>query len=120
MSKRRCAATNCPKLTPAGRTYCDTHAKQHDRARGKTTARGYGWTYQQQRAKAAALVNAGRATCWRCGQPITPGTPWDLGHDDHDRTTLHGPEHATCNRSAGGRAAHPQGVTPSEAAPDRR
>ena len=68
-----------------------------------TTARGYGAAHQQQRRHWAPTVNAGRATCWRCGQPIHPGTPWDLGHDDHDRTKYRGPEHTHCNRSAAGR-----------------
>lgn len=65
-----------------------------------TTARGYGWTHQQERAKAAPVVAAGRAVCWRCRRPIAPGAPWDLGHHDLDRTRYMGPEHAACNRSA--------------------
>lgn len=109
MSKRRCASTNCPNLTPAGRTYCPQHARERDKQRGRRQARGYDRDYDSERNKIASTVAAGRATCWRCGQPITTGTPWDLGHDDHDRTTIHGPEHATCNRSAAGRAAHPRG-----------
>ena len=109
MSKRRCASTNCPNLIPAGRTYCPQHAREHDKARGTPTERGYGRDYRRARRTIAPMVANGKAVCWRCGQPITPGTPWDLGHDDHDRTTINGPEHATCNRSAGGHAAHPRG-----------
>jgi hypothetical protein len=69
---------------------------------GKTTARGYGAQHQQLRAEWAPLVDAGQVACARCGQPIEPGAPWDLGHTD-DRTAWTGPEHATCNRAAGGR-----------------
>jgi hypothetical protein len=44
-----------------------------------------------------------RRPCWRWGQPIAPGQPWDLGPDDHDRNAHHGPEQATCNRATTGR-----------------
>lgn len=67
-----------------------------------TSTRGYGAAHQAQRGKWRSTVEAGHATCARCGQPIAPGTPWDLGHTD-DRTAWTGPEHASCNRSAGGR-----------------
>ena len=38
------------------------------------------------RARVAPTVEAGEAVCWRCNQSIEPGAPWDLGHDDTDRT----------------------------------
>ena len=44
------------------------------------------------------VVAAGGVNCVRCGEPIEPGTPWDLGHDDHDPSVHSGPEHAKCNR----------------------
>ena len=44
-------------------------------------------------------VEAGVVNCWRCHQPIQPGTRWDLGHRD-DGAPSH-PEHITCNRSEG-------------------
>lgn len=66
-----------------------------------TTERGYGSAHQQERRRWSPLVASGQATCWRCGRLIRPGSPWDLGHDDHDRTIYRGPEHRACNRRAG-------------------
>jgi hypothetical protein len=40
--------------------------------------------------------------CARCGERIEPGEPWDLGHDDVDRSRYTGPEHRRCNRSTRG------------------
>jgi hypothetical protein len=67
-----------------------------------TTARGYGTDHQRERQRWAPYVNAGQVRCARCGQPIQPGTAWDLGHST-DRTTWTGPEHARCNRADGAR-----------------
>lgn len=77
--------------------------------RPSATARGYDHRHRAERKRWAPLVAAGRVECWRCGQRIEPGTPWDLGHDDHDRTVWRGPEHrhptGPCpgNRAAGAR-----------------
>jgi hypothetical protein len=68
-----------------------------------TTAAGYGSAHQKLRKRVATLVASGMAVCWRCGKPIAPGMPWDLGHDDYDRRIYRGPEHRYCNRSAGAR-----------------
>jgi hypothetical protein len=46
------------------------------------------------------FVLAGLSECARCGEPIKPGSPWDLGHDDRDPRLHVGPEHAVCNRGA--------------------
>lgn len=70
--------------------------------KASSTARGYGSQHKQLRKQWAAYVTGGTVTCARCGRLIEPGTPWDLGHSD-DRTTWTGPEHASCNRAAGGR-----------------
>lgn len=70
---------------------------------GGTTARGYGWRHRRLRAYIAEQVNAGLATCWRCSKPIRAGEPWDLGHDDTDRSIYRGPEHQACNRAAAAR-----------------
>ena len=53
----------------------------------KTASRGYGGRHQALRRRFAAIVEAGLASCWRCGLPIVPGEPWDLGHVDGNRST---------------------------------
>lgn len=69
--------------------------------RGSTTRRGYGTAHQRERASWVAKVDAGLVNCVRCKEPIEPGRPWDLGHND-ERTGWTGPEHRVCNRRAGG------------------
>jgi hypothetical protein len=61
--------------------------------------RGYGQEHQRLRRRWAREVDAGLVNCAFCGQLIVPGTPWDLGHLDGDRSKYAGPEHATCNRA---------------------
>ncbi len=81
---------------------------------GSTDSRGYGARHQRLRKQCEPIVRAGKAICWRCGEPILPTQKWDLGHDDQDRNAPYrGPEHALkddCaaggNRSAGGKARH--------------
>lgn len=70
-----------------------------DSMAGRTTARGYGIKHQRLREKWKLKVDRGGVTCWRCGELITAGEPWDLGHDDRDRAVTRGPEHAACNRA---------------------
>lgn len=69
---------------------------------GSTDARGYGWAHQQARAAWRPVVDDGGVGCARCGRPIAPGSPWDLGHTA-DRRAYTGPEHMRCNRQDGGR-----------------
>jgi hypothetical protein len=71
-------------------------------ARATTAQRGYGIRHQNERARWAPRVDAGLVDCARCGEPLEPGRPWDLGHND-DRSAWTGPEHRACNRKAGGR-----------------
>lgn len=104
MSLRVCPVPGCGTLTPGGR--CPTHAAEYEQKRGTRQQRGYTAEHDRLRAQLAPLVAQGRAICHRCRKPIDPAEPWDLGHND-DRTAWTGPEHAACNRSAGGRAAHP-------------
>lgn len=69
----------------------------------KTAERGYDGRHQRERERWRPKVETGLCDCARCGKWIRPGTPWDLGHDDHDRNIYRGPEHMSCNRQAGGR-----------------
>lgn len=64
-----------------------------------TAARGYDYRHQKLRRRWARRVKTGTVPCARCGQPINPGEPWDLGHDDTDHSRHTGPEHAACNRA---------------------
>lgn len=101
---RVCPIPGCPHLTAGGR--CPAHARAQDKARGTRQQRGYNAEHDRLRRKLAPLVARGQARCARCGEPISPTEPWDLGHTE-DRTAWTGPEHANrCNRAAGGRAAH--------------
>lgn len=67
---------------------------------GTTGQRGYGRSHEAERRRWAPKVDAGLVDCARCGEPLEPGRPWDLDHDD-DRGTYRGPAHRTCNRRAG-------------------
>jgi hypothetical protein len=72
----------------------------------KTAARGYGSKHQRLRAQYQRRMDQGeRFNCARCDQPIQPGTPWDLGHDDHDRSIYRGPEHRGRGCPQGGNRA---------------
>src|SRR5262245_56956623 len=66
---------------------------------GATTRGGWGYTHAQTRERLKPLVLAGRVKCARCGLPILPGEPWDLGHVDGDKRRYSGPEHESCNRA---------------------
>lgn len=60
--------------------------------------------YHIAAAKVRAAANADpNTTCQRCGQlGRGPRDPWDAGHlRDGDPTSPLGPEHRSCNRSAG-------------------
>lgn len=106
--QRKCPTPGCPTLTNGG--HCPQHARNRERTRGTTTQRGYGWDYQQARAKALD----GATHCWKCGQPFTPTNPATGGHAKDVRaggTIEHGIK-AECRRCNYGRQPAPDdGVT---------
>lgn len=95
---RVCSEPGCPNVTE-GHQRCDECRSAYERTRGTSKQRGYGQPHRTARAAVKPDVEAGNATCWRCGQPIAPGATWDMGHDDDDRNVHRGPEHAACNRA---------------------
>lgn len=71
------------------------------RGQGRTNRNGYGKQHQMLRAQYARRMRDGETfDCWRCGYWVDPAKPWDLGHDDVDRSRYRGPEHRWCNRGA--------------------
>lgn len=84
---------------------CRPAREKAAQARQSTVKRGYGPAHKKLREQVARLVEAGYASCARCGLPIGHDEPWDLGHDDADRTRYSGPEHQRCNRGTSGRRA---------------
>ena len=72
---------------------------------GATTRGGWGNAHQRRRAAIAPLVNAGKATCARCNEPIHPDEEWHLDHND-TRDGYLGVSHAYCNLSAGANKAN--------------
>lgn len=114
--KRRERITNprscerCGRAHPGQGKFCEvcrvvlrSRRPKKRRVQAKTVARGYGVRHQQLRKRYGRLVKAGVAFCARCGKPIAPGEPWDLGHVDGVRDQWWGPEHARCNRATAGR-----------------
>jgi hypothetical protein len=101
VSYRVCAEKGCPTLIEQGSRdgRCDTHRREKDKARGTRQARGYDHRHEKKRSHWAPKVATGKVNCWRCNKRISPLEPWDLGHDDTDRTIWRGPEHVACNRA---------------------
>lgn len=58
----------------------------------------YSHAHRQLRKRLAEVVEAGQGRCWRCGKWIHPLEPWDLGHDDNDKSVWRGIECRKCNR----------------------
>lgn len=109
---RVCSRPGCPELTEGRR--CPTHEAEAERRRGTRQQRGYTAEHDRLRANwkpkvERCEVDCHARVCLMLIRRILPGQEWDLGHTD-ERTAWTGPEHATCNRSAGGRAAHGHGT----------
>jgi hypothetical protein len=107
---RVCAEPGCPELSEGRRCTARGHAAEYERRRGTRQQRGYDVDYDRARRRWAPKVAACTVHCHApvCIEPsgrlILPHQPWDLGHDG--QRNIRGPEHASCNRSAGGKAAH--------------
>ena len=98
---------SCPELSEARR--CPDCSSEAELRRGRRQARGYDTEYDRARKRwapkvAACTVNCFAPVCLMPARLILPGQEWDLGHDE--QRNIRGPEHSTCNRSAGGKAAH--------------
>jgi hypothetical protein len=101
MALRVCNVAGCPELVEQGR--CAEHRRAYETKRGSRQARGYGAKHTALRERWARKVATGQVNCWRCGERLSPLEPWDLGHDDRDRTITRGPECLPCNRSTAAR-----------------
>jgi hypothetical protein len=99
-SLRACSVPGCPELTTGGK--CTAHRRAAYRAadalRPSSSERGYDHDHQLLRKREDRRVQAGGVLCARCGLLIVPGSPWDLDHDDADRSRYLGPSHEACNR----------------------
>jgi hypothetical protein len=81
------------------------HERVKDKARGTSTARGYGYSHkvlsQEQRANAVGQV------CHFCGGVMLAGQPLALDHSI-DRQSYRGVVHLSCNASDGAKRGNAQ------------
>jgi hypothetical protein len=77
------------------RTRCPEHQRIYMLGRGYTSE--YKQAHRIARAQLAPTVEAGRAHCSRCHQPIHPTDQWDADQ----RPNGWAASHRSCNRSAG-------------------
>lgn len=109
LSLRVCAEPGCPHLQAESR--CLTHRRAREQARGTKQQRGYDSTYDSVGRDYQRRMDAGeRFDCWRCGIPLGTkrGIDWTLGHDDHDRSVIRGPECPSCQYATAGRNISPE------------
>jgi hypothetical protein len=81
--------------------------------------RGYGQAHQRLRRQLVPIVAFGTVNCARCGEPIVPGEPWDLDHQDGSRTRYLGPSHARCNRATARQRGRPVDLSEYQDDPER-
>lgn len=95
---KACTEPGCP--TPVAKGRCDKHRREREQRRGTKQARGYDKAYDRLHRHYQQRMDRGeRFTCWRCKEERgvvhevdpRPGK-WHLGHDDHDRSKIRGPE----------------------------
>jgi hypothetical protein len=70
--------------------------------------------YSGPHRRLSELLRAGAhgLPCVRCGEPMLPGQPLDLDHDDDHPGRYRGVAHASCNRSAGATKGNRQRTIP--------
>jgi hypothetical protein len=109
---RRAARTRSPKekpKTPAQILRARERERLRKRTRPTPKERGYGQQFKREHKRVEKIVKAGNTVCARCGEPIRvvdgKPEPWDLGHNDVDRSQFSGPEHRGCNRATAKHAA---------------
>lgn len=101
--------------THHSQTYCSKDCRPRSRSGAKISRaeRGYGREHAAKRRwYKTNVVDKGEGYCWRCGVWLDPAEPWDLGHDDNDRSIYRGPECRPCNRGTAavrGNQARPAG-----------
>jgi hypothetical protein len=81
------------KLSPAAVERERERLRAREKTRPTAKERGYGADFVRRRRREAKVVKSGAAVCVRCSHPILPSQEFDLGHVDHDRTRIAGPEH---------------------------
>ncbi len=88
-----------PDLTmPLARPCLDCGSPTRAGSRCPPCATGHDQGHRATRKLWVPHVRHGVVTCWRCGKPIAPASPWDLGH--RPGLPSH-PEHTACNRATG-------------------
>jgi hypothetical protein len=99
VSEARCSVCGRTFLRKTGsHRFCSAVCRERSRALQPGRRARYSFSHQELRRRVGRLVVAGAAVCSRCGEPIDPGEPWDLDHEDNG-VGYRGPSHAACNRA---------------------
>lgn len=110
VSKRVCTEPGCPVLVERGVRggRCQTHRRTKDRARGSSTARGYGVEHRHTREELLPLAYGTR--CPHCDRFMYPHDDLHLDHTE-DRAGYVGIVHAECNTSEAASRGNAERVT---------